>query len=142
MAALASAGVDTLAPPHSSIALALPPPPKRRLLQLAVQPEPSQPTTGPDPSPPPPTAPAPSVEAQLAAILAMCPSPEDDADADEAARIDAAEAARIAGKLFRFMVTTSEELAQAQNELLKYKEEEAERERVIDVAPRMRVAIA
>jgi hypothetical protein len=128
VAALASAGVDALAPPYSSAALA-PPPPKRPMLQLAYQPEPSQPTSHPNPPPPPPPAPAPSVEAQLAAILASAD------DADEAAR------ARTAGQLFRFIVTTSEELAQAHSMLLKYKEEEAERERVHSVAPRMRVAI-
>ena len=118
MAALASAGVDALAPPHSSAAPAPPPPPKSPLLLLASQCEPSQPTSHPNPPPPPPPAPAPSVEAQLAAILASGD------DADEAA------SARIAGKLFRFMVTTSEELAHAHSMLLKYKEEEAERERV------------
>lgn len=63
--------------------------------------------------------PAEAAVAQLANILAAC-----DDDGDEASK------AHIAKELFALFLGTSEKLAEAQNLLRKYKDEEDERERV------------
>lgn len=88
------------------------------MLQLANGLEPPQPTTHPNPPTPPPATGAELAQAQLAAILASAE------DSDEASR------AHVAKELFRFLVTTSEKLAEAQSLLRKHDHEAAERERV------------
>ena len=123
-AALACAGIDTLAPRSSRREpepMGEPPRAKRRVLQLAYNPEPSQqPPLQEGSAPPVPSSPPPR-EAAIASLAAIV------ACADVT---DEASTAHTAKELFDMFVHTSEMLAEAHSKLRKYQDEDAERERV------------
>lgn len=96
------------------------------VLLLTHTDEPSQPAAAGGPAP---QTTAESVMAQLSKLLSKCATITDEGEADETKQADETSAA-AAKELFEWMVTTSEKLADAENRLLLYKQEEEERQQV------------